>query len=103
MLSSTTEKLPGWLITLATKSPKPRSQPLAGGNGPLNLPVVGSIVGSAASGFKTVPRPSMETEVEPTFSKLDAGRTGVTGLVTRADSRFAGPDWKELISNAVTE
>ena len=35
--------------------------------------------------------------------RFDAGADGVVDLVTRADSMLDGPDWNELMSNAVTE
>ena len=36
------------------------------------------------------------------FVRFVAGAAGVTALVTRADSMLEGPDWNELMSNAVT-
>jgi hypothetical protein len=56
-------KLPGCESTLATKSARPIDQPLAGGNGPLNLPVAGSIVGSGAPESSATPRPVIEEPV----------------------------------------
>ena len=44
----------------------------------------------------------MLTVTSAVFSWLDALATGVTDFVARGDSRLDGPDWNELISNAVT-
>ena len=61
------------------------------------------MAGFEASVFNTVPRPMSWVETTSTvFWKLLAGATGVTDLVLRGDSMLDGPDWNELMSNAVT-
>src|SRR3954468_21200699 len=88
---------------LVARSPRnPSVCPLAGGNGPLNLPVAGSIVGRVLSVSATSRPKKPGVTVEETTA-FDAGLTGTIGLAARCASRLAGPDTKEFTSNAVTE
>src|SRR3954465_9565836 len=94
---------PPSLKMLAASSPRnPSVCPLAGGNGPLNLPVAGSRVGRVLSVSATSRPKKPGVTVEETTA-FDAGLTGMIGLAARCDSRLAGPDTKEFTSNAVTE
>src|SRR5215207_5255209 len=75
---------------------------LAAGNFPLNRPVVGSIVGRVWSSTVT-PRPETVCVSVAVLARFEAAAAGGIDLVVRADSMLDGPDWNELMSNAVTE
>ena len=75
---------------------------MAGGKGPLNVPLAGSIVGSAPACDRTESRATMPLIVATAVVSLETAGVGVTALVTRADSRLEGPDTSEFTSNAVT-
>src|SRR4051794_24726679 len=76
--------------------------PSAAGNLPLNRPVAASIEGRLPP-LTSTPRPSTEGVNVAVLCRLLAGATGMIGLVLRGDSMLDGPDWNELMSNAVTE
>ena len=76
-------------------------QPLEAGIFLLKVPVLGSSMGSTESVWAT-PRPNTDWVKATEFSKFDAGRTGVTVFRMRGDSKLAGPDCTELMSNATT-
>src|SRR5690348_4552162 len=86
-----------WLIGATS----PALTAVPGGNGPLNLPVVGSIVGTVVL-VSTPVRPLTATETVTSPAWFDGKGVGVTALVRRADSRLDGPDTAEFTSNAVT-
>src|ERR1700752_2394896 len=103
ILSSLTETAPGAATTCFANSPAKCRSPVAGANGPLNLPVAGSIVGSAVKTLSCARvRPITLAVSTGRFGRFDASAAGVTALVVRADSMLEGPDWNELTSNAVT-
>src|SRR5690348_11948039 len=101
MLSSRTVSCAGlpriWLIGAT----RPALIAVLGGNGPLNLPVAGSIVGTVVL-VSTPVRPLTATETVTSPCALEGSGVGVTALVRRADSRLDGPDTAEFTSNAVT-
>ena len=76
--------------------------PSAAGNLPLNRPVVASSEGGPLV-LTATPRPWTEGVNVAALCRLLAGATGMIGLVLRGDSMLDGPDWNELMSNAVTE
>src|SRR2546423_8651433 len=102
-LSITTVTSPGWAMMGLRDWTTSMTPPLAGGCGPLNVPLVASIVGTVVlvSGFPA--RSNMVVCVVTLVATLVAVSLGVTDLVFLGDSRLLGPDWNELISKAVTE
>src|ERR1051326_9133638 len=90
--------------TSGTRLAKPSCAELgsAGGNGPENLPVVGSSVGTVLPVSAAPARSSTPPTDELDAARLPGDRPGVTAFETRADSRLEGPDAAELTSNAVT-
>src|SRR5262245_23366694 len=83
---------------LAARSPrKPSVWPLAGGMGPLNLPVAASMVGRVLSVSPTS-RPKKPGVIVEDTTAFEAGLTGTIGLAARCDSRLAGPDTNEFTS-----
>src|SRR5436190_8255414 len=102
-LSRCTDTAPGAATTCRANSPAKCKSPVAGRNGPLNLPVAGSMVGSAVMTLSCARvRPKTLAVSVAVFWKFDPGTTGTTGLVDRGDSMLDGPDWNELTSKAVT-
>src|SRR5438034_9642885 len=83
--------LSSWSANRLTPSPSKRP---VGTAAPENVPLVASMVGFAALGFRVVPSPPMVANVTgpagvPWFV---AARRGVTFFVTRGDSSEVGPD-----------
>ena len=102
MLSSRAAAAPSVPTMDGTSAPSCTVAPLAGGNGPLNVPLAGSIVGSDPPCDRSWSRAKMPSSVATAVVSLDTAGVGVTALVTRADSRLEGPDTSEFTSNAVT-
>src|SRR4051794_13574745 len=103
MLSSVTVSSPGWAMIGLSDCTISTTPPFAGGWGPLNVPVAGSIVGSAVLVRGVPPRSRVAVWVVTLVCTLVAVAVGVAGLVFLGDSKLLGPDWNELTSNAVTE
>ena len=101
MLSRRTVSCAGAPRIWLTDATRPALTPFDGGNGPLNLPVVGSIVGTVVLVRRPV-RPLVVTVTDTDPCAFEASGTGVTALVFRCDSRLDGPDASEFTSNAVT-
>src|SRR4051812_12154861 len=101
MLSSCTVSWVGPPRIWLTEATRPALTPFAGGNGPLNLPVAGSIVGTVVL-VRSPLRPLVVTVTSTSPCWFGDSGVGVTALVFRCDSRLDGPEATEFTSNALT-
>src|SRR5690606_4100666 len=78
------------------------SRPLVGGIGPANVPVELLIGGTGARGSSATPSSPIIFDWNVAMTWLLAAARGIVDFAGEADSSELGPDFRLLMSNAVT-